>query len=152
MFTRKCALASCCRVTRPCSKTSMSTCRRHRLLFRCRPRSFAHRSKTTRLAQACAEAPHGHSSRYFFADASGRCNKSDVRVRRAGRTSEGLASYQGHFSVDDRAFEYLPSAKVRREKTPPWRQEHKRRHVRSTRLKRSSTQFADAGERVARPT
>ena len=65
------------------------------------------------VAQACAEAPHGHSSGYCFPDASGRCNKSDVRVRRAGRTSEGLASYQGHFPVDDRAFEYLPSAKVR---------------------------------------
>ena len=68
-----------------------------------------------------------------------------------GSVSEGLASYQGHFPVDDRAFEYLPSAKVRGEKTPPWRQGHKRRHVRSsaradgqdrtgksTRLKRSS--------------
>ena len=32
-----------------------------------------------------------------------------------GSVSEGLASYQGHFPVDDRAFEYLPSAKVRRE-------------------------------------
>ena len=36
-----------------------------------------------------------------------------------GSVSEGLASYQGHFPVDDRAFECLLSAKVRREKTPP---------------------------------
>ena len=49
-----------------------------------------------------------------------------------GSVSEGLASYQGHFPVNDRAFEYLLSAHVRREKTPPWRQEHKRRHVRSS--------------------
>ena len=79
-----------------------------------------------------------------------------------GSVREGLTSYQGHFPVDDRAFEYLPSAKVRREQSPPWRQEHKRRHVRSsaradgqertgrsTGLKRSSTQFAGPGERVA---
>ena len=78
-----------------------------------------------------------------------------------GSVCEALASYQGHFPVDDRAFEYLLSAKVRGEKTPPWRQEHKRRRStraarqdrtgRSTRLKRSSTQFAGFGERVARP-
>ena len=81
-----------------------------------------------------------------------------------GSVREGLTSFQGHFPpVDDRAFEYLPFAHVRVEKTPPWRQEHKRRHVRSsaradgqertgrsTRLKRSSTQFAGPGERVAR--
>ena len=36
-----------------------------------------------------------------------------------GSVSEGFASYQGHFPVDDRAFEYLPSAKVWGEKTPP---------------------------------
>ena len=72
-----------------------------------------------------------------------------------GSVSEGLAFYQGHFPVDDRAFEYLLSTMVRGEKTTPWRQEHKRRHVRSsaradgqertgrsTRLTRSSTQFA----------
>ena len=81
-----------------------------------------------------------------------------------GSVSEGLASYQGHFPVDDRAFEYLPSAKVREEKTPPWRQENKRRRVRSsaradgqertgrsTRHKRRSTLCAGAGKRVARP-
>ena len=43
MFTSKSALT-----TRPCSKTSMSACRHHRLLYRCRSRSFAHRRKTTR--------------------------------------------------------------------------------------------------------
>ena len=81
-----------------------------------------------------------------------------------GSVNEGLKSYQCHFPVDHRAFEYLPSAKTRGEKTPPWLQGHKRRHVRSsaradgqdrtgrsTRLKRSSTQFAGAGERVSRP-
>ena len=80
-----------------------------------------------------------------------------------GSVSIGLAPYQGHFPVDDRAFEYLPSAKVRREKTPLWRQEHKQRCVRSStrtdgqertgmsnRLKRHSTLCAGAGERVAR--
>ena len=30
-----------------------------------------------------------------------------------GSVSEGLASYLGHFPVHDRAFEYLPSGKVR---------------------------------------
>ena len=50
-----------------------------------------------------------------------------------GSVSEGLASYQGHFPVDDRAFEYLPSAKVRGEKTPPWRQGHTRRWSRPNR-------------------
>ena len=32
--------------------------------------------------------------------------------------SEGLGSYQGHFPVNDRAFECLLSANIRREKTP----------------------------------
>ena len=80
-----------------------------------------------------------------------------------GSVSEGLSSYQCHFPVDDRAFGYLLSVKVRGEKTPPWRQEHKQRRVRpstradgqertgrSTRLKRS-TQFAGSGVRLARP-
>ena len=31
------------------------------------------------VAQACAGAPHGHFSGYFFPDASGRCNKSKLR-------------------------------------------------------------------------
>ena len=57
-------------------------------------------------------------------------NDGGVVKEHDGSMSEGLASYQGRFPVDDRAFEYLPSAKVRREKTPPWRQEHKRRRVR----------------------
>ena len=70
---------------------------------------------------------------------------------------------KGHFPFNDRVFEYLPSAKVRGETTPPWCQEHKRRRVRSsaradgqertgriTRLKRRSTLCAGAGERVAR--
>ena len=82
-------------------------------------------------------------------------NGGGVIKEHDGSVSEGLASYQGHFPVDDRAFEFLPSAKVRREKTPPWRQEHKRRRVRSstrtdgqertgrsTRLKRRSTLVA----------
>ena len=79
-------------------------------------------------------------------------NDGGVIKEHDGSVSEGLASYQGHFPVDDRAFEHLSSGKVRGEKTPPWRQEHKRRHVkssaradgqdrtgRSTRLKRRST-------------
>ena len=77
--------------------------------------------------------------------------------------SEGLASHQGHFPVDDRACRYLLSVKARGEKTSLWRQEHKQRRVRpstradgqertgrSTRLKKSS-QFAGSGVRLARP-
>ena len=36
-----------------------------------------------------------------------------------GSVSEGFASFKDHFPVNDRAFEYLLSANVRREKTPP---------------------------------
>ena len=43
-------------------------------------------------------------------------NDGGVVKEHDGSMSEGLASYQGHFPVNDRAFEYLPSAKVRRER------------------------------------
>ena len=60
-----------------------------------------------------------------------------------GNLSEGLSPYQGHFPVNDRTLEYLPSANVRREKTPPWRQERKRRRV-------GSSARADGQERTGR--
>ena len=72
-------------------------------------------------------------------------NDGGVIKEHNGSVSEGLASYQGHFPVDDRAFEYLPSAKVRGEETPPWRQGHKRRHV-------SSSARADGQDRTGRST
>ena len=62
-------------------------------------------------------------------------NDGGVVKEHDGSLGEGLSSYQGHFPVDDCAVEYLPSAKVQREQTPPWRQEHKRSRVRpSTRV------------------
>ena len=43
-------------------------------------------------------------------------NDGGVIKEHDGSMSAGLASYQGHFPVDDRAFAYLSSAKVRRER------------------------------------
>ena len=151
------------------------------------------------MAQACAGAPRGRSSGYSAASGRGkglralapRCNKFDVRVRRAGRTSdprqsrsleeaarmsrenvpndggikkhggsmsEGLASYQGHFPVEDRAFEYLPSAKVRRESASlaPGTQTEAREIFNTGRWTRPlrqeySKQGMGAGERVSSP-
>ena len=45
-------------------------------------------------------------------------NDGGVIKEHNGSVSEGLASYQGHFPVDDRALECLPSAKVRGKDTP----------------------------------
>ena len=86
---------------------------------------------------ALLRKPHGCHARTFP-------NDGGIK-KHGGSMSEGLASYQGHFPVDDRAFECLPSAKVRREGALPWHQEHKRRRV------RSSTR-ADGQDRTGRST
>ena len=100
LFTSKCALTSCCQVTRPCSKTSMSACRRHRLSYRCRSRSFVcGMDKQAHFTLGGTSVRRGATwtiFRLFFPGASGRCNKSDVRVRSAGRTSD-LRQSRSHF-------------------------------------------------------